>query len=59
MMIQTLDIELGADISDLLEDGRLIAEPDGKKYRYRDAIALQRSLGRPLTDEEFESFRIA
>ena len=58
-MMQSLGIELGEDISYLLEDGRLTGEPDGKVYRYRDAARYQEFLGRPLTDDEFESFRIS
>lgn len=38
-------------------DGRLCAEPSGKKYRIRDAIQLVEQLGRPLTEEEYERFR--
>ena len=57
-MMQSWGIELGEDISYLLEDGRLTGEPDGKVYRIRDAARYQESLGRQLTDAEFESFRV-
>lgn len=43
---------------DNFPDGRLCAEPNGKKYRIREAIALVEQLKRPLTEEEFEKFRI-
>lgn len=56
MMTQTVEIEM--DITDFAEDGRLTGEPDGKVYRIRDAARYQESLGRPLTDAEFESFRV-
>ena len=31
---------------------------DGKRYEWREMIELSRELGRPLTDEEAEEFRI-
>ena len=43
---------------DEFPDGRLCAEPSGKLYRLREAIAMSERLGRPLTDEEYEEFRI-
>lgn len=39
-------------------DGRLCAEPSGKLYRLREAIEMSERLGRPLTDKEYEEFRI-
>lgn len=39
-------------------DGRLCAESNGKIYRLREAIKMSERLGRPLTDEEYEEFRI-
>ncbi len=39
-------------------DGRLCAEPSGKLYRLREAVEMSKKLGRPLTDREYEEFRI-
>lgn len=39
-------------------DGRLCAEPSGKLYRLREVIEMSEGLGRPLTDKEYEEFRI-
>ncbi len=49
----------GAALHDTsIPDGRLCAEPTGKTYRLREAIALSEELGRPLTEEEYEEFRL-
>lgn len=42
----------------VFSDGRLCVEPSGKLYRLREAIALSEKLGRPLTEKEYEQFRI-
>lgn len=39
-------------------DGRLTGEPDGKRYEWGKMIERFKQLGRPLTDEEAEEFRI-
>lgn len=39
-------------------DGRLTEPSDGKRYEWRKMIDLVKQLGRPLTDEEAEEFRI-
>lgn len=39
-------------------NGRLCAEPSGKIYRLREAIEMSENFGRPLTDKEYEEFRI-
>lgn len=39
-----------------MPDGRLTEPSDDKTYRLREAIALSKRLGRPLTDEELKEF---
>ena len=39
-----------------MPDGRLTEPSDDKIYRLREAIALSKRLGRPLTDEELKEF---
>ena len=39
-------------------DGRLCEESSGKYYKLREAIKLSEELGRPLTSQEYETFRI-
>lgn len=39
-------------------DSRLTGEPDGKRYEWRKMIDRSRELGRPLTEEEAEEFRV-
>ncbi len=49
------------DIDDMTEDDLLcfgVVPSTGMRYRVREAGDLQKSLGRPLTDAELESFRI-
>lgn len=46
------------DISYYAKDGRLTGEPDGKRYKWKEMIERFKMLGRPLTDEEAEKFRI-
>ena len=43
---------------ELMPDGRLTEPDDGKVYRLREAIALSKRLGRPLTDEEIKEFEV-
>ena len=40
------------------KDSRLTEPSDGKRYEWRKMIELSKELGRPLTDEEAEEFRI-
>lgn len=42
------------------QDGRLTADPDYNRGRYNDRAAYELvvKLGRPLTEEEYEQFRI-
>lgn len=46
------------DIVDYAKDGRLTEPLDKKRYECRKMIDLFQQLGRPLTDEEAELFRI-
>ena len=46
------------DISYYAKDSRLTGEPDGKRYQWKEMIARFKQLGRPLTEEEAEEFRI-
>lgn len=46
------------DITYYAKDGRLTAEPDGKRYNWKKMMERFQELGRPLTDEEAEEFRI-
>lgn len=52
--IQDYSLEFGY----AMEDGRLAGEPNGKKYRLRDAIRAVERAGRTLTDEEMKQFEI-
>ena len=46
------------DIAYYTKDSRLPEPSDGKRYEWRQMIELSKELGRPLTDEEAEEFRI-
>lgn len=46
------------DISYYAKDGRLTEPSDGKRYEWRKMIDKVRRIGRPLTEEESEEFRI-
>lgn len=46
------------DIAYYARDSRLTEPSDGKRYDWRKMIELSKTLGRPLTDEEAEEFRI-
>ena len=46
------------DIADYAKDGRLTEPSDGKRYEWRKMIDVVKALGRPLTDEEAEQYRI-
>lgn len=41
-----------------MPDGRLTTPSNDKTYRLREAIAMTKKLGRPLTDEEMKEFEI-
>lgn len=46
------------DISYYAKDSRLTGEPDGKRYKWTEMIERFKMLGRPLTEEEAEEFRV-
>lgn len=41
-----------------MADGRLTQPSGGKSYRLREAILLSKRLGRPLTEDEMETFEL-
>ena len=46
------------DIAYYAKDSRLTEPSDGKRYEWHKMIELSKKLGRLLTDEESEEFRI-
>ncbi len=46
------------DIGDYAKDGRLTEPSDRKRYEWRKMIDAVKALGRPLTDEEAEQYRV-
>ncbi len=46
------------DILDYAKDGRLTEPSDDKRYEWRKMIDAVKALGRPLTDEEAEQYRV-
>ena len=44
------------DIAYYAADGRLTAEPDGKRYRWNEMIGKYRELGRTLTEDEADAY---
>ena len=44
------------DISEYVDDGRLVEPSDGVRYRMRALVEKSKSLGRPLTKEEASEF---
>jgi len=46
------------DIAYYAKDSRLTGEPDGKRYKWTEMIERFKMLGRPLTEDEAEEFRI-
>ncbi|MCM1057382.1 MAG: hypothetical protein NC517_07235 [Firmicutes bacterium] len=46
------------DISYYATDSRLTGEPDGRRYKWTEMIERFKILGRPLTEEEAEEFRV-
>ncbi len=58
LAMQCKAVDMTHDISYYAKDSRLTGEPDGRRYRWREMIERYKELGRPLTDEEAEEFRI-
>ncbi len=46
------------DIESHTKDGRIAGPSDGKIFDYREMLKLIKILGRPLTEEEAEQYRI-
>lgn len=46
------------DLESNLNDGRLTEASDGKRFEWRKMIEEVRKLGRPLTKDETEKYRI-
>ena len=46
------------DISYYAKDSRVTGESDGKRYKWTEMIERFKMLGRPLTEDEAEEFRI-
>lgn len=46
------------DITDFAKDGGLTEPSDRKRYEWRKMIDAVKALGRPLTDEEAEQYRV-
>lgn len=46
------------DLERYTEDGRLTEPADGKVFDYRKMFEIVEHLGRPLTDEDAEEYRI-
>ena len=58
LAMQRKPIDVTHDISYYAKDSRLTGEPDGKLYKWREMIEKFKILGRPLTEEEAEEFRV-
>ncbi len=58
LAMEKKQVDFTQDISYYAKDSRLTGEPDGKRYKWKEMIDRFRQLGRPLTDEEAEEFRI-
>lgn len=51
-------VDYAHDISYYAKDSRLTGDPDGKHYKWTEMIEKFKMLGRPLTEEEAEEFRV-
>lgn len=58
LVLQQKLLDVTHDISYYAKDSRLTGELDGKHYKWREVIERFKMLGRPLTEEEAEEFRI-
>lgn len=58
LAMQRNPVDVTHDISYYAKDSRLTGEPDGRRYNWREMIEKFNMLGRPLTEEEAEEFRI-
>ena len=57
---QTLTENTGkvVDLERFVTDGRLTEPSDGKRFEWRKMIDEVKKLGRPLTEDEAEKFRV-
>ena len=58
MLTMKKKVNLFEDIANYAKDGRLTEPSDGRRYEWRKMIETVKTLGRPLTDEEAEQYRI-
>lgn len=59
VMLSAYDRDLSThDISYYALDGRLTADPDGNRYRWNEMIGKYRELGRALTEDEADAYRV-
>lgn len=58
LAVQRKLVAVTHDISYYAKDSRLTGEPDGKRYRWTEMIERFKLLGRHLTEEEAEEFRV-
>ena len=54
----TDDTGRGVDLDRFVTDGRLTEPSDGKRFEWRKMIDEVKKLGRPLTEDEAEKFRV-
>lgn len=54
----TDDTGRGVDLERFVTDGRLTEPSDGKRFEWRNMIDEVKKLGRPLTEDEAEKFRV-
>lgn len=59
-MLALKNVEYGKviDLESCMKDTRLTEPSDGKIFDYRKMRNIVKQLGRPLTDEEAEKYRI-
>ncbi len=55
---QRKPVDVTHDIAYYAKDSRLTEPSDGKRYEWRKMIERSKELGRPLTEEEAEKFRV-
>lgn len=58
LRMERKSVGLSEDISDYAKDGRLTEPSDGRRYEWRKMIDTVKILGRPLTGEEVEQYRV-
>ena len=58
LTMERKSVDYAHDISYYAKDSRLTGEPDVKRYKWTEMIERFKMLGRPLTEEEAEEFRI-